>query len=194
NGDGKPDLYFGGSGHAGEGALAIIYGGPALFPGDPVKLENAFGDRLGLLIAGFGPDTGADFSAAFPGDMDGDGIPEIFVRQDSFADCEPSPCSGEAALFDRETLLEEGFSPAELPEIAALYQGKDSGLPDFVPLPSRGREQGNVVRLRSDVFAEGMGATACAAGDFNRDGFPDLLIGNRYFQGLDFTSNNCYVV
>jgi hypothetical protein len=175
NGDGEPDFFFGGSGVVQGGALAVLYGNSFFFSGSSFTLTSAFfADSAGLLLAGSTFLSGSLFSAAFPGDLDGDGRPELFFREDDGLGCTLAPRGGSGVILDRNAVLREGIPEAARPLIEGFYGGRLVGLPDYVPDTGGSRER--VVALANSVAREGLGATSAPAGDFDADGFEDLLL------------------
>jgi hypothetical protein len=175
NNDGLQDVFFAGKGRLMSGAMLVLYGGEQLFPGMPIQLgPEHVGDFGGLLVAGTAILSAFDFYATLPGDLDGDGDDEIFFHQDNAMGCTLVPRSGEGFLFDRETILREGFVREDFPIINDLYRNILTGPPDFAP---SGAQEGTV-RIRSPNRNETFGASSAAAGDFNGDGFDDLVVGS----------------
>jgi hypothetical protein len=193
NGDGWEDVFFAGNGVIQAGAVAVIYGNPFLFEGRGLLLNRGFfGDAGGLLVAGGSPLGGQLFTAAFPGDLDGDGRGELFFRREDGEGCTLSPRAGGGVILDREALLEAGIPAELLPVANSLYGGRLAGLPDFVPGGAAPRER--VLALSNTVGAEALGAAAAPAGDFDGDGYRDLLLCAPGLSPQDASPRPCYLL
>jgi hypothetical protein len=163
NGDGIRDILIGDSNFDGAfintGAAYVIYGRSA---GYPAEID------LSTLTAadGFRMETGgaADFagmSVAGAGDINGDGIGDMIVGV---------PDSDIAALNAGAAYVVFGRSVSASPFPVAFSLTSLSSAEGFVVLGS----------FAGDRF----GTSVSAAGDVNRDGFGDLVIGAPTFDGL----------
>jgi hypothetical protein len=178
NGDGRQDIFFAGAGCLGEGAVLVLYGGPEMFRQEGVVTlgPDQVHDVGGLLVSGPGLFSGLDPWATIPGDLDGDGHVDLFLRQSNSAGCTLSPASGAGFVFDREAVLRDGLDPERFPFIAALYGDTDVGYPDMVV--SWAERQEGVLRMQGGLVGYDLGVLAAPAGDFNGDGYLDLAIGS----------------
>ncbi len=193
NRDGRRDVFFGGDGSVGEGAMAILYNDPLIFSGRTITVNRGFfGDVAGLLIAGPSWFSGNQFAAAFPGDLMGDDLDELFFRQDNRMGCSLAPFGGEGVVVDYLSLIGAGIPESRRLEVQAMYAGRNTGMPDFVP--GEPGSQGGVLRLRSELAGEGFAGPAAPAGDFDGDGLPDLLLGAPGVDGIGPSSGSCYVI
>lgn len=193
NGDGRGDFYFGGSGVLQSGAVAILYGNPILFRGTESVLRGSFFQDLGgLLVAGSTSFAGLDLSVAAPGDMDGDGDEELFFGQSDYNSCTLASRAGRGVLLDRDAALVRA-NPAEPPSTSSLWGGRFTGPPD-VFLPSESEPGEGFLWLENHVGAEAFGRSSAAAGDFDADGLPDLLVGAPGSSALTPVPGASYVV
>jgi len=195
NHDGLPDAYFGGTGLFGEGAVAVIYGHPFLFPGRTVTLRReVLNDVGGFLMTGYSAwGFNEPMSAAFPGDLTGDGFDDFFLRLEPLVGCGLTPFAGEGVILDYSSALAAGIPEPAGSGARTLYSGRDIGVPDFIwgPVGS----QPGVLRIHSDRPGEGLGSRAIPAGDFDGDGSDDLLLAATgiQFQG-PFPGGACYLI
>lgn len=156
----------------------------------------AAAQQSGLLLTGDSPKD--SFGAAVAGvpDLDGDGVPELLVG--SPGDDPNGPESGAAFLYSGAsgTLLRrfDGGGPGHKLGIVVAAAGdlNGDGWPDLLACAARDNDLGypsGYVRLYSGADGsllrthsssndfDGFGASAAGAGDVDRDGFDDIVIG-----------------
>jgi len=190
--DGRPDVFFAGDGAAIEGAMMIFYANPLLFAGRTILVNSGlFGDSAGLFLTGPAAFTGSELAVAFPGDMNNDGVEDFFFRLGGLQECSLVPRAGEGVFLDYYKLL-TGLPEAARRALGSIYGGRKVGLPDFAPGPPG--SQPGILRLRGEVLGEGVGLTAIPAGDFDGDGYADLLLGAPGIDGIGPASGACYVI
>ena len=193
NGDRANDVFFSGRGVRQEGAMVIVYGGPAIFTGDTFPLTTGFfGDNGGLLVAGPSLYSGIASGAAGAGDIDGDGDQDVFFYIDSYGACTLAPRAGGGAIFDYAAALSGGVPTGYGDHLRDLYASKPTGLPDF--MPAGPGVQSGVFYLEGSVALEGLGSTAAPAGDFDGDGIADLLVGAPGVSSNDANAGACYIL
>lgn len=117
-------------------------------------------DEMGVIISGTETDEEVGISAAGVGDVNGDGIGDFILGFQGAAD------AGGAYLVFGSTLFERTISTADIGNVnlGALVSG---------------------VRIVASADGDEAGFSVSGAGDFNDDGFSDLIIGAPGFNGGD---------
>lgn len=182
NGDGVPDIAAGAFGANGNRGNAYV-------------LSGADGSTIHVLKPLADANTFGQFFASGAGDVDGDGVPDVFVG-DYYADRGPRAGTGAAYVFSGATgrrLLVlraentgDGFGPgravgdvnddghADL--IVASYTSSD-GAPFAGEAHVISGRDGTTLRTITDTIAnENFGVDALGLGDVNGDGLTDFLV------------------
>jgi hypothetical protein len=163
NGDGVDDLLIGVPwggptiSRTRSGLTYLVFGRPVadVGPFAPVVDLEGFDGRDGVLIIGL-VDSMSGSAIAHAGDLNGDGLADIFVGAPKFGDG-PRPLGG-------------GF----------VLMGRRDPWPAFLNLFDPAELDGRVgFSFTGARYTEGTGLAIAGAGDFNADGAPDLLIGSR---------------
>jgi len=155
NNDGAHDVFVGAPDENGDtGAGYVVFGSAAGFAAslDVDNLNGTNGFRL--LSANPGDETG--FAASAAGDFNGDGIDDFLV---SAPDADPNGPNSAGAAY--------------------LIFGKGTGFSANVNLATLNSING--FRLAGIGSGDGMGRAVSGIGDFDNDGFDDILLGA--FQG-----------
>ncbi len=172
NGDGFEDLIvgaqFGGGGF--KGAAYVFFGGSTL---PPVVDVSTLDGEDGLRIDGAGPGDRAGSAVSGNVDVNGDGIDDILIAAER-ADPDGRQDAGEAyVVFGRDSGVVGPF--------AAVF-----GLEDLDELTG--------VRFKGENQFDYFGSSLAQAGDFNDDGFVDLICGARqYSSGASSFTGAAYV-
>jgi hypothetical protein len=142
NGDGLADVAAGAP-FAGSGAVAVVYGKSTSAPVDP-----AAGDGAGFLIEGEpGEQTEAGWSVAGPGDVNGDGRPDVLIG---------APTVGFRSAGAGYVVF--GKPDSATVQLAAVAAGAGGFRMD-------------------GVLGDDAGRSVNGAGDVNGDGVADVLVG-----------------
>jgi hypothetical protein len=188
-------VLFAGGGPLRVGAVAIIYGDPILFSvANTIVMRGAFfADQGGLLISGPAPFSGIDLFARSAGDLDGDGDDELFIRQSDFGSCTLSSRADMGVILDYDEAFERMLAGETSPTVEDLWVGRLAGPPDLY-LPTEPEPGTNLLWLGNHNASEGFGMSAAPAGDFDGDGFGDLIVGASGSSGLLPVPGSTYVV
>jgi len=172
NGDGLDDLVIGAfsadaNGAPNSGASYVIFGRAGGFAAD-LNLSTLDGSN-GFKLSGAAADDGAGFSVSDAGDVDGDGFGDVIIGALS-ADANGAPDSGASyVIFGKAA----GFA-ADL-NLSAL-------------------DGTNGFKLSGAAPEDRLGFSVSGAGDFNADGFDDLIISARFADANGADSGASYVV
>ena len=162
NGDGYDDLIIGAPNASGVGVngAAYVVFGKASF-GATFQIAGSLNGTNGFNL--YGPQAGVQlgFSVASAGDLNGDGYDDLIVGAKG-ADFNGSDSGASYVIYGKAS----GFSPNA--DISYAMGGS-----------------GSTFRLTGVAAGDESGFSAASAGDFNGDGFDDLIIGARY---ADFAS------
>jgi hypothetical protein len=167
NGDGLADLLIGTRGGAGRfraGESYVVFGKPS---GEAVDLREVQAGRSGFVIRVSAARDGFSPSVSGAGDVNGDGLTDLLIGTPN-ADPGGRRSAGESYVIFGKT----GSAAVELSEIQAGRGG---------------------FAVRGSAEGDTSGGSVSGAGDVNRDGLADLLIGapsarpgRRYFAGESY--------
>ncbi|MBF0261970.1 MAG: FG-GAP repeat protein, partial [Magnetococcales bacterium] len=150
NGDGYDDLIIGAIGYGSyKGAAYVVYGNPA---GLGVELDLGaltMGQGIKLLGVNYSDMTGSSVSSA--GDINGDGVADLLIG---------------AKETDRGS-----YSTGSVYVVFGVRGGGVTEI-DLANL-----DGANGFRLDGDSYHDYLGSSVASAGDFNGDGFADLMVG-----------------
>ncbi|MEM7155850.1 MAG: Ig-like domain-containing protein [Myxococcota bacterium] len=174
DGDGRPDLLIGAPAAdfsaSGSGRVYLISGGAALEPGAPtIALADVGSTVEGVTFDGEAELDGAGASLIALGDVNADGFDDFAIG---------------APLASSATMFASGRGYVVL------------GRPDFDLTPSVALEDiaagvGGFA-LDGEISFDSAGHSVGAAGDVNRDGYPDIVIGA--FNGGPAAEGRAYVI
>lgn len=152
NGDGFDDLLVGAGEASGGGAAYVVFGHGGAFA--PIVSLAALDGATGFRMTGAASGDAAGYSVSRAGDVNGDGLADLIVG---------------ARLADAGA-LDSGA--------AYVVFGKAGG---FAPQLALGALDGvNGFRIAGAGIGDLAGESVAAAGDFNGDGFDDLIVGARF--------------
>lgn len=196
DGDGVDDLLMGAYGQDGEAGAVYLFHGP--FEGD---IDASEADAV---LRGEAPADFAGINVAVPGDMDGDGVPDLLLggghSVGGIAYLVYSPVSGAMSLADADNrLLAVGSEDAASYGLAGAGDVDADGNPDIgvgawypgTSLTSAGCVYvllGPIVggtssladsdaTLQGETVGDGAGQNVAGVGDVDLDGYDDLLLG-----------------
>jgi hypothetical protein len=173
NNDNIDDLIIGAyfadpSGRTGAGSSYVIYGKDGGYD-TPIDLAN-LSDTQGFSINGAAASEYSGISVSAAGDINHDGISDLIIGAN-------------------------GADPYGRQDAGTSYviYGKDGGYDAPIDLASLSSIQG--FRINGAVASDNSGRSVSAAGDINRDGISDLLIGAHYASPLNRTNaGSSYVI
>jgi len=153
NGDGIDDLIIGAHRAGPNGLLSgrsyVVFGSTTVYP-TPFELSSLDGTN-GFALNGESANDRAGFSVATAGDVNGDGIDDVII----------------GAFLAQGTAFNSGRS--------YIVFGSDEPFASLIELSSLNGSDGFI--LNGDAENEYAGRSVASAGDFNGDGFDDLIIG-----------------
>jgi hypothetical protein len=154
NRDGCDDILIGAGG---ENKAYMVYGRSNDFPA-LIMLTNTWCDGTnGVTLAGGGPSDACGSSLSPAGDVNGDGLPDFLVGADR-----ASPGGRGSAG-----------------ETYVVY-GRTNALPAMITMTNTYLDGTNGVALAGAMVNDWVGCSVRSAGDMNKDGYDDLLIGAVY--------------
>ncbi len=174
NGDGIDDLIVGATGADGpgtnSGAAYVVFGHAGVFAAaiDPSTLDGSNGFRL----SGNGDNSHAGTSVSRAGDFNGDGIDDLIVGAP-----QDGPAGGFGSLGYGSSYVVFGSKAGFA---ANLYLGVIDSSKGFA--------------IKGAVSGEQSGISVSAAGDFNGDGFDDLVVGAFQNNAHGNSTGAAYVV
>ncbi len=181
NGDGLDDLLIGASGTGGNQGAAFLLWGGKVWPASPQTLNNTFLDTGGTANYGFRLDgeaggIGLGSSAAFA-DINGDGKKEIIVGAGEYS----GSLTKQGAVYALWGKAASGWPNTGETLNLNLLAGVGSGAVAGDPAVNGFRLTGETAHLQlGGCIGEQNGcfpARSLAAGNVNKDGYADLLIG-----------------
>ncbi|HEX8214369.1 MAG TPA: integrin alpha [Allosphingosinicella sp.] len=172
NGDGIEDLIVGApasdAGGSNSGSAYVVYGKTAPVSG---RIDlGTLGSADGFIIRGDSSGDRTGFSVSSAGDLNGDGVDDIIVGAPQYAAGLGNPGAGAAYVIFGQT-----------GERATLDLGGAHTAEDYIVIG--GDEVGDVV-----------GVSVSDAGDFNGDGFDDIVIGARFADTTADDAGKAYVL
>ena len=168
NGDGIDDLLVGAllSNANGTGAAYVVFGAATAF--DPTFSLSSLDGSNGFRIDGVEPENLTGFSVSEAGDVNGDGIGDLIIGAPGH-DANGTRSGSSYVVF-----------------------GSGSGFASTFDLLSL--DGGNGFRIDGADAYDGSGGSVSAAGDFNGDGFGDLIVGAYSADPNGAPSGAAYVV
>lgn len=169
NGDGFSDILLGAISAASEGESYVVFGGTSVALGGALELSNLNGIN-GFIIHGItiGDQSGASVSSAK--DLNGDGFCDLLIGA-NYADPDGRAGAGESYV---------------------VYGGMSVGLNATLELSNL--DGANGFLLKGVNSNEKSGFSVASAGDVNKDGLPDLLVGAFDANPDGRGAGGCYVV
>jgi hypothetical protein len=172
DGDGASDRLVGShladpSGRTSAGSAYVVYGKFSGFSAT-VALGSLTAGNGARLDGGAASDA-AGYSVAMAGDINGDGYADMLVGARA---ADPNAVGGAGASY--------------------LVFGSSTDLPTTVNLATMDASRGFL--LAGIIADDNAGHAVGSAGDFNGDGFDDLLIGARYADGAGTSAGAAYLV
>ncbi len=179
NGDGIADFIVGASretndGGRDAGAAYVIYGteNPTR---DTIDLSNLTADD-GFVIQGDGVNAFAGTSVAAAGDVNNDGIDDLIIGAEG--------STTEGSRIDDSTVVPEGA--------AYVIYGQAGNGRDTIELSDLAAEDG--FTINGSVIGDAAGFSVAGVGDFNNDGFDDVIVGAPFNDDSDERSGSTYLI
>ncbi|MXP27193.1 hypothetical protein GRI39_14290, partial [Altererythrobacter indicus] len=178
NGDGFADIIVGAY-QAGDGGAAYVVFGSGDGFGDLVGVRRvvdltSLSEAQGFMIEAGNTNDALGFSVSSAGDINGDGYDDVIAGARSAAG--EGTGSGEAyVIFGSAAMYGENVSGRKVIDVAALSAS-----------------EGFVIRGSGD--GDRLGASVSSAGDFNGDGYDDLIIGANRGDDSGTDAGTSYIV